>query len=817
MIGTMLKPFFKRFVGLFISMVFVSMLSIGLLAAFASTIYNLRNTFRTYLADYGDVDIVVSIPFTEKAVIEDIVALDCVDTVEYRLTMDSYLQKASGRTITSRIFTYKDDDSSLFGRYVLSKTDPSPDKINVSVVRRFADNNGFKVGDTIKIGYFGLFLEFYIDEIIEAPEAMQARANNYVWSDNTDFGYVYVSESELDKAVVHLAALIEDKINATPDFKKVYDELVASVGATFPDLVNQKLAEGNYTTRYTNQMLIKAKPGYTQEEVSYRVKTYLANKEIDVKSSTENHNMFYYLYIQHALDQLQVAAIFLPVFFYSVTMIVIGLFVNQIIKTMTPQIGIMMSIGAGKMDIISIFLVFSMLMSVVAGILGTVVGMLLNRLMASVMIRVYSMPTIPMGVNVWISVMAVVALVVFAMLTTLISCQRIFKITPKDATINNEAARKKLSPKLQAVIDRAPMNLKLSINSIAQNPRRFFVSVFSIFASFVIILLSLFFYSSKTQLMEQTLNRMSFDAQVYMTSVADDTLIADVRSQDCVNEMVDCYYTYAEASNLSGATTYLECLAYDDTVPNNLVKIPDKRAKGTLTIQKEGILLPKSTAKALGVKEGDVIKINGIPVRVVGISYQYFHPITFMSKYQMDEIGLQCVSSFLVDVSDEDAFLDYMSQKNASLTVFTASLSKDVHVTFNSIDVFIYILIAFSLFMGFIILSIMSQNALMEQKRQMSVLRLIGFRILDISNLWTVQSVSQLLLSSVFAIPVGVLAAILLFKMCSSASQIYPFIFDVPMVLCAFAFIFVIIVSSHMLSMFSIRRWNLADNTRCRE
>ena len=169
MIGTMFKPFFKRFFGIFLCMMVVSTLAIGLLIAFGSTIYNLKTTFNTYLSDYGDVDAFIEVPFTEKETLKDLTDLACVDSVEYRLTMDAYLQKNDGRTLNSRIFTFKDDGSSLFDRYVLEKTDPSPDKINVSVVRKFAINNDFKLGDSFKMGYFGEYLEFYINEIIETP------------------------------------------------------------------------------------------------------------------------------------------------------------------------------------------------------------------------------------------------------------------------------------------------------------------------------------------------------------------------------------------------------------------------------------------------------------------------------------------------------------------------------------------------------------------------------------------------------------------------------------------------------------------------
>ena len=119
--------------------------------------------------------------------------------------------------------------------------------------------------------------------------------------------------------------------------------------------------------------------------------------------------------------------------------------------------------------------------------------------------------------------------------------------------------------------------------------------------------------------------------------------------------------------------------------------------------------------------------------------------------------------------------------------------------------------------MAFVILSIMGQNALMEQKRQLSIFRLIGFKVIDISNFWTIQSVTQLVFASIFAIPLGALSSVWLFSMSSSAAQNYPFIFDVRFVLIAFLFVLFVIILSHLLSMFTIKRWNLADNTRCRE
>ena len=189
-----------------------------------------------------------------------------------------------------------------------------------------------------------------------------------------------------------------------------------------------------------------------------------------------------------------------------------------------------------------------------------------------------------------------------------------------------------------------------------------------------------------------------------------------------------------------------------------------------------------------------------------------------MSLDQMDEIGCSYVSTFFINLNNENAFLTYLQEKeNQCLTVFTRSLAKDLSNTFDSINIFIIIMVLFSLGMAFVILSIMSQNALMEQRRQTSVLRLIGYRVGDISNIWTFQSLLELIGSSIIAVPSGMLAAQILFNMCSSNSQTYPFIADWRVILFGFLFIFVVIVACHTISMFSIARWNLADNTRSRE
>ena len=138
---------------------------------------------------------------------------------------------------------------------------------------------------------------------------------------------------------------------------------------------------------------------------------------------------------------------------------------NQIVKSMTRDIGVMMSIGVGFTDIRSLFLFFTLLMSIISSILGIGLSLFLSGYLIKVMRHVYSLPTLPQTISIPVSIAACIGLFIFAEIATLISCRGILRITPKDATLSNETKRKPIPKAVAKFIDKAPMAIKLGVNS----------------------------------------------------------------------------------------------------------------------------------------------------------------------------------------------------------------------------------------------------------------------------------------------------------------------------------------------------------------
>ena len=258
MIRILLKPFLKKYLGLFISMVFVSMLSVSLLCAFGSTIVNVKENYHSFVNNYENVDGIISYDYTTIDKIEKIKEIEEIESIDTRIVIDTYL-KNEGRMLVGRLFSYSETDP-IFKKYVVEEVEPDDASINLSVSRKFARNNNIHVGEYITVSMFNETADLYISEIVETPEGIYPRANNYVWSDNYDFGYLYVSEDELTKLIKEMGPSIKEDIDEDPEYKDYYDMAIEEMGITIPDLAN---IDDDFVSQFTNQVLIKNKKGTT--------------------------------------------------------------------------------------------------------------------------------------------------------------------------------------------------------------------------------------------------------------------------------------------------------------------------------------------------------------------------------------------------------------------------------------------------------------------------------------------------------------------------------------------------------------------------
>ena len=108
MIKKMILPLLKKFIGIFISMIFVSVLAISLLSGEASSIYNLSESYKEYKSYYKSMDIMISTDSFNRGDM-DISNVEGIEEYIYRYTLDiyfGYTNSGKEKIIYSRIYTY---------------------------------------------------------------------------------------------------------------------------------------------------------------------------------------------------------------------------------------------------------------------------------------------------------------------------------------------------------------------------------------------------------------------------------------------------------------------------------------------------------------------------------------------------------------------------------------------------------------------------------------------------------------------------------------------------------------------------------------
>ena len=799
----------KRFFSLFLTLIFVCSVSAGLCSAFLSAKDHLYADPIRFFNEYGYVDEYLSLTLDERSEYMGLYDIEGVASIDMRLSLDVHLIKDDGRIINARILTYNDKEEEIMKRYVRQALPRQENQYNIAVSGKFASNNHFTLGQKLTLSLYGYSQEVYVQQIVDTVEGIYPTFNPYVWSDDYDYGYLYFLEDDLNAICKNYASLI----SFLPEVKAKVLE------ATNLDAFDASTLSSDFASEVVNEIIIKNKEGYGEEDVLSKVSQYLKEKGIAPLFALKGEDTPSRKYMQSVNKQLGVAFVFLPIFFYAIVMVLVGLFIAQMIQESARNIGIMLSNGATRGAIIRIYLAFVAAVVLIASLLSIPLGYGISSLVTAAMVKTYCVPLIGDSLHVGVVLASLATLLGVSLLSCLLSSAKIFSLTPKDAAIHNEASRKPLAPKIEKSIAKMPFIAQSATNSMLQNKRRFFLSTFTMGASLLMMLLCGSFYLSKSALIDQGCEtRMNYDCQVYLQEQASSSLIEELKQEESVSALLDCDYAYLEVFNVKGDSKYLECLAFNPNENNDMIAIPSDNGVSLISLSEEGIILPKGYASELGVKAGESVFILGHEIKVTAISYQFYHPVTYLSKATLEATGATYYSSLLLNTNDETRLSTLLNQKTSrSLIIFTSSLKKDLHRIFDTLDIFLWIMTIFALAIALVVLLIMNHNALIEQIRHFSLLRAVGFNIMTIMKIFLFQNAVELVLAGIFAIPLNVLASHILFALASSARQTYPFIFSFPLIGLSLAFALFVIALSHLLSLHKLKRLEIAEHLRSAE
>jgi len=625
--------------------------------------------------------------------------------------------------------------------------------------------------------------------------------------------------SKLDEAEKQLA---DAKKEISENEKKLNDETAKAL-SEFADLKEElekaysELEEGEGYEMFCNQFLIYFKDGADSKSELEKLKAILENEEISVKSSFIYEDSAVKNRIDVNLEPIETMSIFMPMVFFIIILIVVFMFMSLIIKQSRREIGILRALGFSKASIKMLYCEVNFIVSVFSIVLGSVIGYCLMRYVGDYYKDFFPLPEFTFKVNIGMYLLSAVLTIVVGQISTLISTGTISKILPSEAMSRPAPETAEIPKILQKLTAKSSPMTKFSVATMLRNKMRFVFSVICISASVMMIFSALAFITSKNYLLHQLYDeRINYDCQIFFKADPDDDFMKSMSDLPFVKDVQKMPYYQADFT-FNGKTKSAVVNGLDKNT--ELVGVYDRNNQ-KLAIPENGIILEKHLAEELGADVGDTVEIDGVPVKIEEISDQSISRFQYMSYQASEKLGDVTLGSVICNISenDEQKLLGFLTEDDNYLyTVFTRLSYQGNEKIFKTYDLAAWIIIGFAIVIGLVIVINTAQTNLLEKKRELCVLRTLGFQHSEVSRKWFVQSFLQFVCSCIIGLPSGIYIAKTALQKLSTEGREYVFANSFNEYIFTILLVLAYMVISHFIAMHSMKKWDMVESVKDKE
>lgn len=789
----MLLGLIKKHKVLFSAMTFVSALTIGFASGLLSSYYSFEQNSNKYVEEYPYPDMEFELNgLGDESKIEN--ALKNNEGVEkIELSLQAQIGTSLGET---HLLLRSINDDSYVKYYSYTDEQYNEEYPNIHINIQYAQNNNIKVGDYIVLTLpedNDYKLRCNVSKIITSSSLTVFDLYHIIPVDKTDYGYCLINKSELKRAAEKF----------------------------IPEEIREK-----YTNK-TNRLIIKVKDGYSKKEVYDKCSDSLATllKEDNIEVSYSRYYVSANPY-EDNIGQLWSISFLIPLVFIVIALILIFLFMFQIVRSDTRDIGILNALGIRKKTICSIFVILSIAIGIIASLLGLGVGALVGSVFYNLFADILTLPIKHFLINLpslFISIGVVIAILILASVSTFLIIK---KISPIEVMVNKANRYKQLSKPIEKLTKNSSINTKLTINTIHKNISRFGFAVFTVALVYTIIFTALNFRASVNYSINQTYATNNFDAQVYKM---DDEVSADDFYKDI--KSIKEYVERVESSVVTQVIYYNG----DKTSKQRLIglkpdhklfKLPDANGN-ECKIEEDGLILESELAKYLDVKIGDTVYLNNtIPIKLTGIyklsaikfgyvSYDTAQKITTENNLS----HIDCALVRLKDKDDQNRFKHeiYWNMHYNVHTIFVDKFLGSNFEGFEAVSAASLIIIIFSILIALIVTTFMGLTILNEQTRKFSIMRTLGFSVSNISKQILLLTLTYLSIGIIIGIPIAIPVSKFALSITNQLDTTLYFTNLWWLYVLSIALVVLFIAIAHLISIIKVKKWNVVNNLKTRE
>ena len=450
----------------------------------------------------------------------------------------------------------------------------------------------------------------------------------------------------------------------------------------------------------------------------------------------------------------------------AISVIIIVVITKKRIEDERLQIGVLKSLGYNRFKIAVSYLVYPVVGTIIGGILGFLLGAVVSEPISTVLRSYYAVPLSGYKIDLnYLSYSVFVPMIVLSLLSFIIAFVMLRK---KPLNLLREGSNLKVNffSKLTNKITRhLPFSLKMKYSLAFRSLGKLFIVTVTSFLTGLLITLILIGMNLFNNLITKTFEGTDHKYIVYLNGI-----------QESDKKYKDTDYVLQETLELDKVTDknkklkdkYKEQTITFTGIDKDVkyVKLLDsKKKKLNNLLDNNSAVISKNLSESLNIKVGDTLYAKyrdlEFSYKVAGITEDYISLTAYVSRESLAKRNGLNSNSFSLIYSNNDRYKNMSNLKEEELTnvvymMNLEDLKDNIERQMDRFNGSIYIVIFFASLMVFIIIAVIANIVVEENKRTISLMKVLGYKNKSISNIILNIYTPFIIIAYIISIPVMV-------------------------------------------------------------
>ena len=432
-----------------------------------------------------------------------------------------------------------------------------------------------------------------------------------------------------------------------------------------------------------------------------------------------------------------------PVFFFAVALLVALTTMTRLVEERRTEMGTLKALGFSSNQILSEYILYALLSSVLGCALGFCVGFrLFPRAIGTAYSMMFVMPAVKTPFRLEIALWVAPVTVCSILLATLFACYAEYRacparlMRPKAPAAGKRIFLEHITP----LWKRLGFTQKVTCRNLFRYRKRFVMTIIGVAGCSALLLTGFGVRDSVSDIVEKQYGEIDlYDLRITLGEDADAALQDEALCRVLDDgALVRSYAVFSEHSGKAEKEDVSLCVPRDGESFASYITLRNRRTKEPIALAGEGAVLTEKLCEQLGVSVGDTVTLeneNGVggTVRVCGITENYVSSYAYLSEeaYRTafgeapDYKTLYCL---LADGADTDAVTASVMASHAAVYAYSvATLRQSFSDSIRSINGVVWVLIlAAGLLCAVVLYNLINVN-ICERRRELATLRVLGF------------------------------------------------------------------------------------------